>query len=557
MTTPATSPSPRPTPVPPVPPVTPATASPPASATLAPYAGPFGRAEAWHLLRRSCFGARAAWVDEAVGLGLAGALDRISAREAPMPPPVNHDFPDDPNVAIGETWVRAPYSRERDLHPYRYRSMMTWVNRHFVEAGMSLERRLMLFFVNHFGANADTDARMAFGWYELMRGAWRMSFPELIEAVTVHPTMLTFLDGRDNRASSPNENYARELLELFTVGKGAAVGPGDYTHYTEGDIRELARALTGWRVRHHWSDRPDVTPEAYFDPDRHDAGVKRLSPRLGGLTIEDAGEREYAAVVAAIFAQPAVGTYVCRKLYRWFCHYEVTDEVEAQVVAPMAAAFRDSGYDFLAPVLLLLGSAHFYEARFRGALAKSPLDELCDLTAGLGLAVPASLTDQLWMYGTFDYFCGVQGMPLLTPPSVAGFKAYHQAPLYNRYWINAATLQSRAGHAGWSIWTSYRREDGARFPLDHLGYVATFEDPNDPNAVVRELAERLLPTPLSEAQLAALKESLIPGLPDFEWTIEYGQHLDDPSDENIRMAVSARIQRVLWVLVNSADFRLY
>ena len=527
-------------------------------ASLAPYTGAFGRGEAWHLLRRACFGVRGAWVDEAVGLGLEATLDRLLTPEPPMAPPVNHDFPDDPNVPIGATWVEAPYSREIDLHPYRYASNVVWVNRHYVESGMSLERRMMLFFVNHFGANADTDARIAYAWFGLMREAWRMPFPDLVKAVTVHPSMLFFLDGRNNRATSPNENYARELLELFTVGKGPLVGEGDYTHYTEADIRELARALTGWRVRHAWSDAAGYTPEAYFQASWHDHTPKQLSARLGAVRLEDAGDAEYAAVVDAIFAHGNVGQYVCRKLYRWFCHYDVTEAVERDIVTPMAEAFRAAGYDFAAPVRLLLRSAHFFEARFRGALPKSPIDELCDLTVGLGLGIPDNLGDQRWLYGVFNYYCGAQGMNLLVPTSVAGYKPYHQAPLYNRYWINAATLQSRVGHAGWTLWASYVREaDGARFPLDHLAYIAAFDNPSDPDEVVREFAERLLPTPLSAPQLAALKGALIPGLPDFEWTIEYGKHLDDPDDENVRMAVSARLRNVLWAITNSAEYRLY
>ena len=528
-----------------------------AAATLPPYAGTFGRAEAWHLMRRATFGATADRVDAAVADGLAATLERLAQPEAPFPQPINYDFPDDPFVPIGATWAEAPYPRGVDVSTYRIASYYRWVFDHFLSAGTSVERRLMLFLLNHFGVATEGDTRIVYQWYVLLREGTGMPFDELIKAVTVHPMMLRFLDGRTSVASSPNENYARELLELFTVGKGPQVGPGDYTTYTETDIRELARALTGWTTRYEYWDNPDYPPESHFVASRHDDGAKQLSARLGGARIEGAGAGEYVAVVDAIFAQPHVGDYVCRKLYRWFCYHDIDAATERDVIQPMAAAFRDSGWQLMAPVTLLLGSAHFYEARFRGALVKSPLDEICDLVHGLGHERPTGLDHEFWYLGMLNYICGREGMSLVTPPSVAGFKAFHQAPSYNRFWINAATLESRRGHAGWTIWSGYSNPAGERFPLDHLGLIATLANPSDPNDLVAEMAERLFPVPLSPAQLTALKSRLIPGLPDFEWTVEYGDHLDDPDDEMKRDAVVGRLKQLFYLMTSAADFHLY
>lgn len=528
-----------------------------AGAGLAPYTGAFGRPEAWHLLRRSTFGVRADQVDAAVAAGLEATLETLAGADAPMYPPINYDFPDDPYVPIGATWVEAPYVEGVDVGAYRIASYYRWLVDNFLTAGASLERRLLLFLLNHFGAAADGDVRTVYTWYELLRRGTREPFDELVKAVTIHPLMLRFLDGRTNSASSPNENYARELLELFTVGKGPQVGPGDYTNFTEHDIRQIARALTGWRMEGEWSQDPAVVPEAQFRPGLHDDGPKPLSERLGGRVIESGGEGEYAEVVDIIFDQADVGHYVCRKLYRWFCHHHIDEAVEREVIDPMSEAFATSGWRLLAPVRLLLGSAHFFETGFRGAIVKSPLDELCDLVTGLGFERPTPLEEQSWILGLFNYLCGREGMDLVSPPSVAGYKAYHQAPLYNRFWVNAATLEFRRGHAGWTIWNGYDSPDGVNYRLDLLGYIALLENPSDPNALVADLVERLFPAPLTEAQRTALKHHLIPGLPDFEWTVEYGRYLDDPSDEGLRMGVLGRLNNLFYAMTTSAEFHLY
>ena len=525
---------------------------------LAPYAGDFGRAEAWHLLRRATFAATAEQVDRAVAAGLAATLEHLAGADEDFAPPINYDFPDDPYVPIGETWVDAPYLPGVDVSSYRIASYYRWLVDNFLSAGTSLERRLMLFLLNHFGAAGEGDVRVVYDWYELLRAGTRMSFEELVRAVTIHPLMLNFLDGRTNSASSPNENYARELLELFTVGKGPLVGPGDYTNYTEDDIRAIARALTGWRVRGEYGADPDTRPESYFRVDRHDTGDKQLSERLGGFRLGDSGAAEYGAVVDAVFTYGDVASHICRKLYRWFCFYDVTDEVEQTVIPAMAEAFVTADYQLSAPVTLLLGSAHFYEQRFRGALVKSPLDEACDLTVGLGIERPATLDDQAWLLGTIGYICGREGMGLVTPPSVAGFKAFHQDPLYNRFWINAATLQSRHDHAAWGFFSGYTRDGGPPVArVDLLAYIARLENPSDPNALVAEVAEHLLPVSLLPSQLEALKAALIPGLPDFEWTVEYGKHLDDPEDDMLRDAVRWRLTNLFYTIANAAEFHLY
>ena len=523
---------------------------------LTPYGGAFGRAEAWHLLRRATFAVPAARVEEAVALGLAGTLDRLLTPDVSIGPPLNDAESDDPNVPLGQTWIRAPLVIGRSLNTYRLNSLTAWLYEQFARAGFSLERRMFLFWINHFGASRNGDPRSVYTYYETLRTGVFGSFPDLVKQIGRESMMLIFLDGRSNTAGSPNENYARELLELFTIGKGAAAGPGDYTTYTEDDVRALARALTGWKTRYHGSINPEQQPESYFRASHHDTDPKVLSPRLGGAVITDQGEAEMDAVVDVIFAQATAGDYLCRKLYRWFVHYEITPAVEDAIIQPMAAALRASGYRVDAPLRLLLGSAHFFEVGLRGALVRSPLDATLSVTSEIPVTIPAALEVRYQAYRRFHGQVALQDMTLYDPGSVAGYKPYHQAPHYNRLWLNGATLQSRTSFTRQLLTRGFAAGD-TRLRPDLLGFIADFADATDPNALVAEAAERLLPTPLSQPQLDGLKEVLIPGLPDFEWTVEYSDHLANPADEDMRKAVENKLVELFGALTGAAEYHLY
>src|SRR4030095_5436963 len=104
--------------------------------------------------------------------------------------------------------------------------------------------------------------------------------------------MLEYLNGNENNKNAPNENYARELLELFTIGKGIQAGPGDYTNYTEEDIKEIARALTGWIIDFQGLNGAGPIPPAIFRPNRHDTGTKTLSHRFGNAVITNLNDQE-------------------------------------------------------------------------------------------------------------------------------------------------------------------------------------------------------------------------------------------------------------------------
>ena len=526
--------------------------------SLSPYNGTFGRQQAYHLLRRSTFGVTLERVAEAEGLGLNATLDRLLTDDDFDGLPINVEGRGDPNVPVGETWITSPYVQGFDVNPYRQRSLQAWQMRSYYRGGFSAQAKMSLFWNNHFAVFRDNaDARLYYYYLDTLRRNALGNFSELVRAITVNPAMLRFLNGNQNLATSPNENYARELLELFTLGKGDLAGPGDYTTYTEDDVRAIARALTGWTARGINSTNADIPyPEPIFIASRHDTGTKQLSARFGGQTIANAGDREYSNVIDIVFAHPLSADYLCRKLYRWFVYYDITPEVEADIIQPLAATLRNSDFEVVPVLRQLLGSEHFFAMRQRGGMIASPIDFSIAALASLEFAVPDDMRLEHAFMLTLTGACANQQMVPSQPPSVAGWKAYYQAPLYSRSWINAATLKARSNFTDAITTEGLMLNNRVSFQHELLDLLRGFDNPSDPNDVVAEFVERLLPEPLTQEQLDTLKSVLVPGLPDFEWTVEYNQHLASPNDAGLRESLERKLRLLAKTVFTAAEAHL-
>lgn len=525
-------------------------------AGLAPYTGPFGQAEANHLLRRTTFAVSQARINEAIDNGLEGSLDQLLQSIGDFGEPVNPYFTDDPNVAVGESWVNSPVVQGVNVNAYRGQSLQGYIMRHLLEGGFSLSPRMWLFWHNHFAVIRPSERRVVYKYYKLLHDYSLGNFRNLIKEITIDPSMLVFLNGNQNRSGNPNENYSRELLELFTLGKGDQVASGDYSTYTEDDIRAISNALTGWQTRNLNSSVIGENPTALFNSNRHDPAPRQLSHRFDNKVLSVVGEDAYKEVVDTIFEHPLSAHYLCRKLYRWFVFYEIDATVEAEIIAPMAQALRDNDFE-IAPVLrLLLGSEHFFDVRHRGALIKSPIDYVADATTGLGFQPSPDLLMTYGFYRRLNVEASEQLLSLDSPPSVAGYPAWHQAPQYNRIWINASTLASKTDFIGFVTGNGIFH-DGNRSRPDFITYIEDFDNATDPNDLIDEMGLRILGEPLTTTQIDALKEILIPGLPDFEWTVEYSEYLSNPDDLDMRQAVSRKLDAVVSALLNSPEFHLY
>jgi hypothetical protein len=275
-----------------------------------------------------------------------------------------------------------------------------WLNR-MLYSPHPLREKLTLFWHNHFAtSNAKVQStRLMLGQYDLMRRQAQGSFAELLQAMSKNPAMLVWLDGKGSKKGNPNENYAREIMELFSLGIG---------HYTEMDIREAARAFTGWDV---------VASEAVFKSADFDDGVKTILGQTGRFKAEDA--------VRICLEQQSAAPFILNKLFKFL----VSETVPASpaLLAPLAEDFRSSNYNFGALVARVLRSNLFFSTTAYRTRIKSPVEFTLGIVKALeGRVGTTALAVAL----------GELGQDLFYPPNVKGWDG-------GPAWLNGQTLLFR------------------------------------------------------------------------------------------------------------------
>lgn len=523
----------------------------PNPSSLSPYSGDWTWAEASHLLRRTMFGPTFEQITESVNQGLENTIFRLFSPQEEAPLPINYYFENDPEVPIGETWVGKPATPDvQGLLPARNASLSAWSFGLMMESNVSILEKMILFWHNHLVISDIFPPNAKYSYMLLLRKYALGDFKQFVKDMTIEPAMLFYLNGNENTAIAPNENFARELMELFTIGKGPLVGDGDYTNYTEQDVVEFARALSGWVVRGDGSS---------FRPFRHDIETKQLSHRFGNKIINNLGENEYKRVVDILFEQEEVSKFICRQLYIWFLNYEISDDVEANVIEPMAQILRDSDYVIEPVIKALLKSEHFYSECIKGAIIKSPID----FTLGLLKTGEFPMPDQNNIINKYK-LSNLVLRRVLRPmeqihfgiPSVAGWPAYYQEPVYYRIWLSSVTLPLRKALVETMVRKKTKVGD-QRVGLELLDLVAKFDAPQDPNKLLKSLTDLFLSYDLTDEQYKYLKtEVLIPGLPDYEWTVEYNDYINNPGDEQKANAILKQLQEVMSVMMNLPEFQM-
>jgi uncharacterized protein (DUF1800 family) len=264
-----------------------------------------------------------------------------------------------------------------------------------------LEEKLTLFWHGHFasGQNKVRDYRMMLRQNQMLRANASGNLRELLIGILKDPAMLVYLDNGENIKSHPNENFGRELLELFTMGVG---------HYTERDVREAARAFTGWTN--------DVLVYR-FDAAQHDFAEKTFLGRTGNLNGDD--------IIDTILQQPVTGEFVSAKLYRYFVRDEMPDALRTE----LGRTFRQSGYLIAPLVKRIFLSKDFYSAPSYATQVKSPVHLVVSTYKKMGLGEVPTIPD-------FGRMTGGLGQSLFDPPNVAGWAG-------GRTWITPSTLLQR------------------------------------------------------------------------------------------------------------------
>jgi uncharacterized protein (DUF1800 family) len=521
------------------------------TSTLAPYTGPWGYDQAVHLLRRCLFGPTRSEVLTAAASNLTAVLNGLLTAPATPAPPLNVAAADT-TVPIGQTWVGQAF--DQTLEGVRRASLRDWWLGQMLLPTTSLSEKMTLFWHNHFVVEFGdiNSAQYGYEYVRLLRQHALGNIRQLAKDITINPAMLRYLNGNASVVGAPNENYGRELLELFTIGKGPLIGAGNYTTYTEADVQAAAKVLTGWRDN-------TTTVAGYFTASRHDTSTKKFSSAFGNAQITANGADEYKDLINLIFAQAETARFLVRALYRWFVYYVIDSQVEADIIQPLATILIQNNYDVVPVLRALFGSQHFFDAANMGCLIKSPLDFTVGVCRQLELAFPPA-TSVVAQYGMWNYLnsvAAVQQQTLGDPPNVAGWVAYYQAPQYHELWINAVTLPRRNQATDLFIGTGYSR-NGAILKADPIALVLAMPTATaaDPNLVVAEFVRLMVPLALTANQLAFLKNALLPGLPDFEWTAEWNMYLAAPTNTARKNAVLTKLVAVLKALAVLGEYHL-
>jgi hypothetical protein len=349
-----------------------------------------------HLHRRAGFGPTRAELLRDLKAGPAASVDRL------LKPPAN----------AGTERVAGLLARGARHSGDSERLKGWWLFR-ILHGADPLREKMTLFWHNHFAtSNAKVNSvSLMFRQNELFRRHALGRFADLLTGVIADPAMLIWLDGAANRKGKPNENLAREFLELFTLGIG---------HYREADVRAVARAFTGWAG----------DPEAgfRFHPSRFDSDVKTF--------LKQRGAWKRADVVRITLEQPAAAEFLCRKLYTFLVSEQETPA--PALIRPLADELRRSRYSIAHVVGIILRSRHFYGPAAYRQRVKGPVE----FSAGLVRALePAERINPL----TLALACERQGQELFYPPSVKGWDG-------GRGWINSASLLQRGNWASQFVW---------------------------------------------------------------------------------------------------------
>ena len=529
------------------------------------YSGNWSAKEARHLLKRTSFGVTQNITEEAVSLGLSTTITKLFEVKDLPNTPLKYELDEDvndPDVNYGETWVNAPAypdlptSQERNkVFRARNKSMYAWSFLQMQDSGISIREKLTLFWHNHFVA-VNTNPHREFDYINLIRANAIGNFKELTKLITLNTNMLIYLNGNQNTEAAPNENYSRELLELFTIGKGDAVGNGDYTNYTENDVVNMAKVLTGWKTNGIQKENA-LTP--YFKDNKHSSGNKTLSHRFNNAIITENGEDEYKDLIDKIFEQDECSRFITRQLYIWFVNAEITAEIETNIIEPLSKIIRDNDYEIDQALKTLLSSEHFFENTF--CMIKSPIDLMLSATKSLLVSAPTTSIKEQYNFALTLYLaCTDLNQSIFHHPDVAGWKAYYQAPLYYKSWVNSNLLPKRLDYCRILVTGGDLIIDKKKYTIPPLVPVlliaSSIPNSTDPNVLVSELAEQLFNYEISEDQKNSLKEFLIQGLPDFEWTVEYSDYLANPTDEALKNSVENKLRGLIGTMVQMSEFQI-
>ena len=528
--------------------------------SLAPYSGTWGDSQIIHLLKRLSFGAVKEDVDYFRGLSFTQAVDEMLVTKNLNPGfPLKNYTPDvattptnDPDwaVPIGRTWVNV-LSSNGSVNSGRIGSVKSWWMDLQVNQGRSIEEKMILFLSTFTALEFDT---VSYGTYcyrylNTLRTFATGNYKALIKAITLEPAMLIYLNGQYSTKAAPDENYGRELQELFTVGKGPD------SHYTETDVQTAAKVLTGYRI--------NAAGQTYFDTNnRHDTTNKTFSAFYNNTVVTGQtganGALELDAMLSMIFATDESAKFICRRIYRFFVYGDISSDIETNVITPMAAELRNNNYELLPALALLFKSEHFFDVLTQGAMIKSPLDFIVGMVRETKMKFPPA-TNTPTLYRMYSYLISQSTTMDQNPgdvQNVSGWPAYYLNPVFDEYWLNTDTYGKRLTHIT-SMVNGYTNTNQT-IRIDWIAFAKRMTNPGDPNALVQDFNTYLLRMQLEPATLQTIKtQTLLTGQStDSYWTTAWNNYTNNPNTQTYISDVNNRLLSLMKYFLNLEEFQL-
>ncbi len=379
------------------------------SATVAQAAeASLGADNARHLLNRTGFAATdadiAAFAKLSRGEAAAQLVKDVRATALQAPPPWVNESPPSP-VRLRDMSQEERMAEQRK-NVERAFELREWWFREMLTTPSPLSEKMTLFWHNHF-ATSQQKVRftpLIYQQHVMLRRNAMGNFGTMLREVARDPAMLIYLDGANSRKEQPNENFAREVMELFTLGEG---------HYSEKDIKEAARAFTGWSV-----DRE--TGQFMFRRGIHDYGNKTVMGKSGNLD----GDQ----IIDILLSRPETSQFIARKLWKEFVSPAPATPAEEAELERLAVLFRNSGYNIAKLMNAMLSSEAFYALENRAALIKSPVEFVVGTMKQFDIETPN--------LRPFVLASALLGQNVFSPPNVKGWPG-------GEAWINSATLLGR------------------------------------------------------------------------------------------------------------------
>lgn len=402
-----------------------------------------------HVYRRLAFGANMDDINDALASSPENLIDGIISDAVNLP------------TTTAPSWANHTYSyyinngldfdeeTQNNHNEWRLQAMDDLMND-------GLRGRMTLFWHNHFVTELEAYycSNYLYRYYNLLQTHCLGDFKQFVRAIGLNEAMLIYLNGFDNTSAEPNENYARELFELFTLG----VDNG----YTQEDIVETSRALTGYN---HWDDFCD---NIYFAPTTFDNTDKTIFGQTGNWDYDD--------VIDILFEQKGtlIAKFICTKLYTYF----VSPEVNESIIDDMASTF-ETDFNIANVLTRLFKSDHFFASEAIGTMIKSPYDLTFNFLRTTRFVINEEDMGAVFYYNT------LAGQELFNPVDVAGWQG-------DRDWINSSTLGGRwtaLENFIWYVWNN-DREKLRDFALE------TSDHSNDPAFITKSIIDRFAPNEL-------------------------------------------------------------